>query len=76
MSRGTGDKLEGKANELEGSIKQGVGNVTHDDNIHSDGAIDKAKGKGKGVLGGTKNTLEKVGDKLEDAGESVKRKLD
>ena len=76
MSRGTGDKLEGKANELEGSIKQGVGKVMGDDNIHSDGAIDKAKGKGKGLLGGVKDMGERSDDKLEDAVDRVKRKMD
>ena len=67
MSKGTGDKLKGKANEIEGSTKQVVGDVTGDDNLHSDGAIDKAKGKSKEALGGAKNALEKAGDKLKDA---------
>ena len=76
MSKGTGDKLEGKANEIEGSTKQGIGRVMGDDNIHSDGAIDKAKGKGKEALGGAKDMVETAGDKLGDAVGNVKRKMD
>ena len=67
MPSGTGDKLGGKANELEGSVKRGVGTATGDEDLRSDGTIDQAKGKGKEVLGGAKDTLDKAGDKLKDA---------
>ena len=76
MSRGTGDKLAGKANELEGRLKQAVAHVTGDDNLHADGAIDKAKGKAKAIRGAVKDMAERSDDRLEASLERRKRKTD
>ena len=62
MSDGTGDKLKGKADELKGNIKQGVGKATGDRRMQSEGQADELAGKGKGVVGSAKETLGKVGD--------------
>ncbi len=62
MSDGTGDKLKGKADELKGNIKQGVGKATGDRGMQSEGQADELAGKGKGVVGSAKETLGKVGD--------------
>ncbi len=62
MSDGTGDKLKGKADELKGNIKQGVGKATGDRSMQSEGQADELAGKGKGVEGSAKETLGKVGD--------------
>lgn len=57
MSSGTGDKLEGKADELKGNVKQGVGEATGDTSLQTEGQLDEAKGKGKGILGDAKDGL-------------------
>ncbi len=62
MSDGTGDKLKGKADELKGNIKQGVGREMGDRSMQSEGQADELAGKGKGVVGSAKETLGKVGD--------------
>ena len=62
MSDGTGDKLKGKADELKGNVKQGVGKATGDRDMQAEGQADELAGKGKGVVGSAKETLGKVGD--------------
>ncbi len=76
MSSGTGDKLEGKADEIKGNVKQGVGGATGNEEMRSEGQVDEVKGKGKGVLGGAKDMMDKAGDTLGDAADNVKRKMD
>ncbi len=67
MSSGTGDKIEGKGDELKGNIKQGVGGLTGDRDMQAEGQTDELAGKGKGVMGEAKDTLDKAGDALKDA---------
>lgn len=76
MSSGTGDKLEGKADELKGNVKQGVGRATGDSELQAEGQMDDATGKGKGVVGAAKDALDTAGDKLNDAADAAKKKLD
>ena len=73
MSGGTGDKIEGKADELKGNVKQGVGRATGDRDLQSEGQADELAGKGKGVVGSAKDTLDKAGDALSDAVKSDKK---
>ncbi len=67
MSSGTGDKIEGKADELKGNVKQGVGKATGDRDMQAEGQADELAGKGKGVAGKAKDTLDKAGDAISDA---------
>ena len=55
MSSGTGDKISGKADELKGNVKQGVGGATGDSDMQAEGQMDTAKGKAEGAMGGLKN---------------------
>lgn len=64
------DELEGKYEQAKGSLKEGVGRMTGDDEMRSEGAGDKLKGDVQEGWGGAKR---KVGDILEDAGDSIKR---
>ena len=64
------DELEGKFDQAKGSIKQGIGNLTGDDEMRSEGAADKIKGDIKEGWGGTKR---KIGDMLEDAGDAINK---
>lgn len=64
------DELEGKYEQAKGSVKQGLGKVTGDEEMRSEGASDKLKGDVQEGWGGTKR---KVGDMLEDMGDAVNR---
>jgi len=64
------DEMEGKFDQAKGSVKQGLGNLTGDDEMRSEGAADKLKGDIKEGWGGTKR---KVGDMLEDMGNAVNK---
>ncbi len=63
------DEMEGKYNQAKGSIKEGLGRLTGDDDMQTEGSADKLKGDLQEGWGGTKR---KVGDVLEDAGDAIK----
>ena len=63
------DEMEGKYNQAKGSIKEGLGRLTGDDDMRAEGQADKLKGDVQEGWGGAKR---KVGDMLEDAGDAVK----
>jgi uncharacterized protein YjbJ (UPF0337 family) len=60
--------MEGKFDQAKGSLKQGLGKLTGDEEMRSEGASDKLKGDVKEGFGTAKR---KVGDMLEDAGDAV-----
>ena len=64
------DEVEGKYNQAKGSVKEGLGRLTGDDDMQAEGSADKLKGDLQEGWGGTKR---KVGDVLEDAGDAIKR---
>jgi uncharacterized protein YjbJ (UPF0337 family) len=65
MSDGTGDKIRGTLEETKGGVKQGVGDLTGDDRMKSEGMLDEAKGKAQNFLGDLKDKVEDIGDDLE-----------
>jgi uncharacterized protein YjbJ (UPF0337 family) len=66
MAGRTGDKIEGKVDELKGNVKQGVGDATGDRGMQAEGMADEAKGKGKGVIGEAKDVVDNAADTLRD----------
>ena len=64
------DEVEGKYEQVKGSVKEGLGNITGDDDLRDEGAADKLKGDVQEGWGGAKR---KVGDALEDVGDAIKR---
>ncbi|MEO9247004.1 CsbD family protein [Citricoccus nitrophenolicus] len=56
---GTGDRFEGKADELKGQAKQGLGDATDNDRLKNEGRADEAKG-------GLKEKAEDVKDAAKD----------
>jgi uncharacterized protein YjbJ (UPF0337 family) len=64
------DEMEGKYEQAKGSLKEGLGRVTGDEEMRSEGAADKLKGDVQEGWGGTKR---KVGETLEDVGDAIKR---
>ena len=63
------DEMEGKYNQAKGSVKEGLGRLTGDDDMRAEGQADKLKGDVQEGWGGAKR---KVGDMLEDAGDAIK----
>ena len=64
------DEMEGKYEQAKGSVKEGFGRLTGDDDLQAEGSADKLKGDVQEGWGGAKR---KVGDVLEDAGDAIKR---
>ena len=67
MGAGTGDKAEGKVDELKGKAKEKIGDLSDDEDLQAEGKKDELKGEGKGAWGTVKNTGEDLKDKAKDA---------
>jgi uncharacterized protein YjbJ (UPF0337 family) len=70
MGAPNNDEVEGKYEQMKGSVKEGLGKITGDDDMRSEGAADKLKGDVQEGWGGTKR---KVGDMLDHAGDAVNK---
>lgn len=57
---GIGDKLEHKAEELKGSVKEQVGDATDDREMHAEGTQEKWEGKAG-----------QAGEKIKDIGRRI-----
>lgn len=64
------DEIEGKYEQAKGSIKEGLGRLTGDEELETEGTADKLKGDVQEGWGGAKRT---VGEALEDVGDAIKR---
>jgi uncharacterized protein YjbJ (UPF0337 family) len=61
---GLGDKIKGKVNEAKGSAKEEYGKQTGNEEIAAEGTVDRAKGKGQGVVGEVKEGLNDIKQSL------------
>jgi uncharacterized protein YjbJ (UPF0337 family) len=64
------DELEGKAKEIKGRVKQGIGDLTDDETLRDEGVADEAEGD---VQEGFGRGRRKVGEAIEELGEKIKR---
>ena len=64
------DELEGKAEQLKGKVKQGVGDLTDNERLQDEGAVDEAAGNIKEGYGKARR---KVGEALDDIADDIKR---
>ena len=64
------DELEGKAEQVKGKIKQGVGDLTDNERLHDEGVADEAAGEAQDTLGRARR---KVGEAVEDLGDKIQR---
>jgi uncharacterized protein YjbJ (UPF0337 family) len=64
------DEIEGKAKEIKGQVKRGVGDLTDDQTLHDEGVADEAEGE---VQKGYGKAKRKVGEAIEDVGEAIKK---
>ncbi len=59
MDDSTKDKVEGKTDELKGTVKEKVGQATNDPDLEAEGAGDKLGGKMQQKIGDIKKVFEK-----------------
>jgi uncharacterized protein YjbJ (UPF0337 family) len=64
------DELDGKADQVKGKIKQGVGDLTDNERLHDEGVADEAAGDVKEGFGKARR---KVGEAISDLGDDIKR---
>jgi uncharacterized protein YjbJ (UPF0337 family) len=63
----TGDRLEGGFDKAKGNVKQGVGDLTGDDQTKAEGMVDEAKGSAKQAWGNLKDAADDLKDDVERA---------
>jgi uncharacterized protein YjbJ (UPF0337 family) len=64
------DELEGKFDQVKGKTKETIGRVINDRDLEQEGQVDNAGGK---VEEGFGKARRKVGEAIEDVGDSIKR---
>ncbi len=69
MGSGTGDKAEGKWDEVKGKVKEGVGDATDNESLEAEGKLDQAKGEGKQAWGDVKNAGQRAKEAIKDLGD-------
>ena len=71
------DELEGKWEQVKGTVKDKVGEVTGDRDLEAEGEVQNAEGETQETWGkfkrGVGETIDAVGDAISDAGDRVKR---
>jgi uncharacterized protein YjbJ (UPF0337 family) len=63
------DELDGKVDRLKGEVKQTVGKMTDDQELHDEGVVDETAGR---VEEGFGKARRKVGDALHDVAHKIK----
>ncbi|HKG21306.1 MAG TPA: CsbD family protein [Blastocatellia bacterium] len=64
------DEMEGKWDQTKGAVKENVGRAIDDRDMETEGQADRAKGN---VQEGFGTARRKVGEAIEDVGDSIKR---
>ena len=64
------DELDGKVEQLKGKVKQATGDLTDDERLHDEGVADETAGN---VQEGFGRGRRKIGEAIEDLGDSIKR---
>ncbi len=59
MSTSDDDRVRGTANDLGGKVKEGLGKLTGDRRLESEGHMDQAKGKAQKAVGDLKDAFRK-----------------
>ncbi len=63
MSSAT-DKIKGKANEMAGKVKQGIGKAVGNDRMRAEGAFQESKGDAQQAIGKGKDAVKKAVDRV------------
>lgn len=64
------DEVKGKLDQAKGAVKETVGRVTNDRDLEAEGSADRTSGKVQEGFGTAKR---KVGEAIEDIGESIRK---
>ena len=64
------DELDGKAKQVKGKVKQGIGDLTDDERLRDEGVADEAEGD---VQEGVGKARRKVGEAIEEVGNALKK---
>jgi uncharacterized protein YjbJ (UPF0337 family) len=64
------DELKGKAEAAKGKVKQAVGDLTDNQDLHDEGVVDEAAGDTQATIGKARR---KVGEAIEDLGDTIKK---
>ena len=64
------DELEGKAEALKGRVKQAVGTVTNNPDLHDEGVGDEVAGRVQDAAGHARRT---VGEAIAEVGKAIKK---
>ncbi|HEY8560845.1 MAG TPA: CsbD family protein [Pyrinomonadaceae bacterium] len=71
------DEMEGKWEQVKGSVKNTVGEVTGDRDLEAEGEIQNAEGETQETWGkfkrGVGETIDAVGDAISNAGDRINR---
>ena len=59
----TTDKIQGEANKIAGTVKQGVGEAVGNPKLQVEGVAQKLKGEAQDAVGHAKDAVKKVVDK-------------
>ena len=59
MQNSTTDKIQGKAHEVKGAIKQKIGQVTNNPDLETEGAAERVGGKVQKKVGDVEKVFEK-----------------
>jgi uncharacterized protein YjbJ (UPF0337 family) len=51
------NRVDGSAKNIGGKVKEGIGNVTGDSKMQTEGKADQAEGKIQNTIGGIKDTI-------------------
>jgi uncharacterized protein YjbJ (UPF0337 family) len=66
MKTSADDKMQGSFHELKGTIKEKVGQATHDNQMRAEGKAEKNAGKVQQQIGRAKEAVVKLKGKLAD----------
>ena len=62
----TQDRMEGKATEAMGGLKEKAGGMTGDQQTEAQGKADQTEGKAEGMMGKVKDAASNAADKAKD----------
>lgn len=57
------DRVAGSAKQVSGAVKKGIGNLTGDEKLKTEGAMQKTAGKIQNAVGGAKDALRNASKK-------------
>ncbi len=77
MSIPNKDEVKGKWNQVKGTVKDKVGEVTGNERLEAEGEVENAKGETQETWGkfkrGVSNTIDSVGETISNAAKNINK---